>query len=317
MLRLSDVGEFGLIERIMRMIGDEHSPRVVLGPGDDAALLRPPAGQDLVVSTDALVEDTHFRWRSQAPATVGRRALVVNLSDLAAMGAKPLGFVVALAVPPSLALSKVEGLFAGLLREARIHACPLVGGNVAAARETSISITAFGNVAPGRALRRDAGRPGDRIFVTGSLGGAALARARSEREGTRLRKLPVPRLAAGSALARIRAVGGCIDISDGLLSDLEHLLAGAGLGAQIDLAKLPCPQGFRAACGRLGVDPEALMLTGGEDYELLFTLRARSSAGRSEASLARRLGVPVAEIGSVTARSGISGLPAGRGWRHF
>jgi thiamine-monophosphate kinase len=315
MRQLSDVGEFGLIERIIRRIGDPRSSRVLLGPGDDAAVLRPPAGRDLVVSTDALVEDVHFRWCSQAPATVGRRALLVNLSDLAAMGATPLGFVVALAAPPTLALARAEGLIAGLLREARAHACPLVGGNVAAARETSLAVTVFGSVAPGRALRRDAGRPGDRIFVTGSLGGAGLARIRAERTGARLRKLPVPRLAAGRALARIESVNGCIDISDGLVADLGHLLAKAGRGAEIDPGRIPCPQGFGTACRRLGVDSQALLLGGGEDYELLFSLGAR--ARLSEAALARRLAVPVAEIGRVTARPGISGLPAGGGWRHF
>jgi thiamine-monophosphate kinase len=315
MRRLSDVGEFGLIERIARKIANLPGPRVVLGPGDDAALLRPPAGRDLVVSTDALVEDVHFRWCSQAPATVGRRALLVNLSDLAAMGAMPLGCVLALSAPPALELERAEGLIDGLLREAEAHGCPLVGGNVAAARETSLAITVFGSVERGRALLREAGGPGDRIFVTGTLGGAALAHERSERRGTRLRRLPVPRLQAGRALARIESVNGCIDVSDGLVADLGHLLAKAGRGAEIDPARIPCPQGFELACRRLGVDPQALLLGGGEDYELLFSVRAR--ARLSEAVLARRLGVPVAEIGRVTAAAGISGLPVGSGWRHF
>jgi thiamine-monophosphate kinase len=318
MRRLEDVGEFGLIERIARMIGEQRPPRgVVLGPGDDAAILRPPAGKDLVVTTDALVEGVHFRWRNQAPRTVGRRALVVNLSDLAAMGALPLGCVVALAAPPALALNKALGLVAGLLCEAATHACPLVGGNVTAARETSIAITVFGWVDRRRALLRSGARPGDRVFVTGTLGGAALAVARAEREGTRLRKLPVPRLQAGRALSRMERAGACIDISDGLASDLEHLLEGARLGASIELTRVPRPRGFAAGCARVGLDPDRLVAAGGEDYELLFTLRAGSRTRGSEAALSRRLGVPVAEIGSITRGPGLEGLPRLRGWRHF
>jgi thiamine-monophosphate kinase len=319
MRTLADLGEFGLIERIARIAqiaqipGSVASSQVKLGIGDDAAVIRPRAGEDVVVTTDALIEGVHFRWRSQAAATIGRRALAVNLSDLAAMGAKPLACTLALAAPGGLGLRTLDGLVRGLTRAAHEHGCPLVGGNLARATTTSLTLTVLGVVPAGRALRRSAARAGDRIFVTGSLGGAALALARADLSGGQLRSVPVPRLAAGRALARLRARGACIDVSDGLAADLGHVLQASGVGAEIDLAAVPVPSGFARACARLGLDPGRLAAGGGEDYELLFTLR--ESAPRATA-LARRLGVAVSEIGRITRKRRLRGLPAG-GWSHF
>ena len=312
MRRLRDVGEFGLIELISRWVPD-GGRRVVLGPGDDAAVLRPPVGHDLVVNTDSLVEGVHYRFQTQSARLVGRRALIVSLSDLAAMGAAPLGCVAALCAPGALPLRRAEGLVRGILDEAQRHACPLVGGNLAAARETSITITVFGSVARGRDLRRHRLRAGDRLFVTGSLGGSALAVARAEREGRAIRTLPVPRLAAGRALGRMPGIGGCIDVSDGLVADLGHLLEGSGLGAEADAERIPTPRGFSSACKKLAVDPHRLSLGGGEDYELLFTLRRRASVSNLEG----RLGVPVSEVGRIVREPGIHGLHESAGWRHF
>lgn len=313
-MRVRDLGEFGLIARIERAAARvPGGPAVRLGIGDDAAVVRARAGEDLVVTSDAFVEDVHFRWRNESPRHVGRRALVANLSDLAAMGARPLGFTLALALPPQLEVKRVDGLVAGLLHEARIHGCPLVGGNVSAARETSLAITALGAAARGRALTRSGARRGDRILVTGVLGAAALDRARAEQPRGRIRRVAVPRLGAGRALARLRGVGGCIDVSDGLEADLAHLLEPAGLAAELDPAALPVPPGFAAACRRLGLDPEKLARTGGEDFELLFTLRP---SGPPAAALARRLGVPVCVIGRVVSAGAAHRRGAG-GWTHF
>ncbi|MBS1104760.1 MAG: thiamine-monophosphate kinase [Deltaproteobacteria bacterium] len=287
---------------------------MVLGIGDDAALLRLRAGDDLAVSTDALVEDVHFRFASEAPRSIGRRALAAALSDLAAMGARPLAVVAALAAPPTLPLAHAEGIVRGIVDGARRWDAPLVGGNVARAKQTSLTLTVLGAVRRGRALTRAGARPGDRIFVTGTLGGAALAVARAAR-GARVRIAPEPRLAAGLALARLLGVGACIDVSDGLVADLGHLLRASRVGAQIDPARVPRPAGFAAACRRAGADPERLALAGGEDYELLFTLRSRLAP----AALQRRLGVRVAEIGAITRVRGLRGLPAAgqTGWTHF
>jgi len=313
--RLREIGETGLIERIARRAGPVRpGGPVVLGIGDDAALLRTRAGEDVVVSSDAMVEDVHFRWAQESPVDVGRRALVANLSDLAAMGARPLGFTLSLAAPPDLPVARLDGLAAGLARESAAHGCPWVGGNLARARETSISITVVGAVTRGRALRRGDVRAGDRLYVTGTLGGQALARLQAERRGGRLRRVPVPRLEAGRALGRLRQRGGCIDVSDGLAADLGNLLRGTRLGADLEAEKVPRPRGFDAACGRLGVSPRDLALGGGEDYELLFSVRPDAPG---TAALSRRLGVPVTEVGRIGRRPGIRGLAGAAGWRHF
>jgi thiamine-monophosphate kinase len=313
-VQLRDLGERALIARIERKVrGRGRGPGaggVVLGIGDDAALLRVGRGEELVVSTDARVEDVHFRWRSDPPRIVGRTALAAALSDLAAMGARPLGFTLAMAAPGTLPLERFDGLLAGVVAESRRHGCPLVGGNLSDARETSLASTVFGAVARGRALRRRA-EPGDRILVTGVLGAAALARARAE-AGAPLRHVPAPRLAAGRRLSALASVRGCIDVSDGLDADLGQLL-GPGRRCAIDPARLPTPRGFARACRELGLDPLALARAGGEDYELLFALRPR---GPSAAALGRRLGVRVSELGRV-ARAAPGAGGGDSGWGHF
>ena len=328
---LGQVGEFDLIARIRARARALPGKQVVVGIGDDAAVLRPRAGEDLVVSADTLVENVHFRFRNQAPATLGRRALRVNLSDLAAMGARPVGFTLALTAPASLPIKTIDGLLRGLVEDADAYGCPLVGGNIARGRDVQLAVTVMGAVPRGRALLRDAARVRDRIFVTGSLGGAGLALARSEAEGVPLRHLPTPRVAAGRALLRRRDVGACIDLSDGLASDLDHVLAASGVGAEIDLASLPTPRGFNGACARAGIDPMVTATAAGEDYELLFTVRDPAGRRRGTSSvssssstptptpthLAKALGVPVFEIGRVVAGEGIRGLSRARGFAHF
>jgi thiamine-monophosphate kinase len=217
-VQLRDVGEFGLIERITRAAARSGAGRsVVLGPGDDAAVLRPPPGHDLVVSTDALVEGVHFRWRTQSPRIVGQRALLVALSDLSAMGVRPLGCTLALAAPSSLELPQAMGIARGFGAVAVRARCPLVGGNLTRARVTSLAVTVLGSAPAGRFLSRSAARPGDEIFVTGELGAAGLALARSERAGRRLSHLPPLRLRAGLALSGLARRGACIDLSDGFV----------------------------------------------------------------------------------------------------
>jgi thiamine-monophosphate kinase len=314
---LGDLSEFGWIDRIRRAAERAGVPRHVrVGIGDDAAVLRLRAGEDAVISTDALVEDTHFRWRSDPPRPVGRRAVAAGLSDLAAMGARPLGVTVAFAGPSDLPVRRLDDLVKGILDLCVRCEAPLVGGNVARARRTSLTVTALGAVRRGRALRRDAARRGDRILVTGRLGESALARARAGRSG-RVRHVPEPRLAAGRALARAGWTGACIDLSDGLVADLGHVLEASGVGARIVSAEIPRRRGFEAACRRARVDPARALLAGGEDYELLFTVRPDAPTATA---LSRRLGVAVAEIGRVVAHGlridGASPTDRG-GFRHF
>jgi len=314
-MRLRELGEFGLIERIARAAKRRGVPRgVVLGIGDDAALLRLRAREELAVSVDACFADVHFRLRNESPRTLGRRALAASLSDLAAMGARPLGCLLAMAAPPDFDVRSAEAIVAGVLAEGARHACPLVGGNLSRARELSLTFTALGAVARGRGLRRGCARAGDRLFVTGTLGAAALERALAERGRGRIRRVPSPRLRAGRALARLPGRVSCIDLSDGLAADVGQLLAGRALSAEIDPRRLPLAPGLRAACARAGLDPLALAAGGGGDYELLFTL---APAAPGAAALARRLGVPVREIGRVVRGPARSGSQGASGWRHF
>lgn len=314
--RLSDLGETALIDRIARRAGRAPGARWRLGIGDDAALLAGREREDLVFSTDTLVEGVHFRFSREGPRRVGRRALAVNLSDLASMGAAPVGCLLGLCAPPELPVATLDAIVAGFTFEARRFGCPLVGGNLSRASECSLAVTVIGRVASGRALRRAGVEPGDLLFVTGVLGLAALRRLAADRSGGRLLHVPEPRLQAGQRLARLRETRACIDLSDGLASDLGQLLrsarvgarAGARVGARIDPAALPRAPGFARACDRLGLDPLRLQSAGGEDYELLFAL-APSRLARDPGALARRLGVRVSRIGEVVSGRGIAGLP--------
>ena len=229
------------------------------------------------------------------------------------MGARPRGFTCALAAPGDLPLARRStGSLRGLLDGARRHACPLVGGNLTRARETSLVLTVFGGVAPGRALRRRA-RAGDRILVTGELGAAALARARAERSGTAAARGSRCRgCAQGRALARIAAVTGCIDVSDGLAADLG---APARAAAPLPRSTPPgsrCRAASRRRAGGSGSTRPRSPLAGGDDYELLFALRPD---GPSAAALARRLGVRVSELGRV--ERGRAASAARAGFEHF
>lgn len=309
--RLSDLGETALIARIAARAGHAPGGRWSLGIGDDAALLRTRAGEELVFSTDTLVEGVHFRFEREGAARVGRRALAVNLSDLAAMGARPVGALLGLCLPKRLPVATFDALVSGFARAARRFACPLVGGNLSRARAVSLAVTVIGCVGRGRALLRSGLRVGDELFVTGVLGRGALARLRADRSGRPLTYVPEPRLEAGQKLARLRGARACIDLSDGLASDLEQLLRPAGLAAELDATALPAPPGFARGCRDLGIDPLALQLHGGEDYELLFAL-APGRIAADPGALSQRLGVAVSRIGRVVAGRGIRGIPVKR-----
>jgi thiamine-monophosphate kinase len=313
---LADLGESVLIQRIARRAGHPSRKSWVLGIGDDAAILRTQNRDELVISTDAQVEGVHFRFDRERPRTIGRRAMAVNLSDLAAMGAEPVGALLSLCAPPDMALSVFDGLVAGFIDEGRRFDCPLVGGNMSSAQDCSLTVTVVGRCKRGAALRRKGLRDGDWLYVTGTLGVAALARLRADREGRRLHRVPEPRLAAGRALARIAGMSACIDLSDGLASDLGQLLDGTSLGAEIDAGGLPTPRAFDRRCRELGLDSAQVLAAGGEDYELLFAIHPRSAVLDPRA-LQRRLGVPVSRIGRVTRSSGIRGLPLVSRGHHF
>jgi thiamine-monophosphate kinase len=291
-------GEFALIARHFTRLGAPPHARVALGVGDDCALLQPQPGMQLAVSTDMLVEGRHF-LPTVAPERLGHKALAVNLSDLAACGAEPLGCTLALALP-RVDDDFLAGFARGLFALADAHGTALVGGDTTAGPLT-ICITVFGQVPPGQALLRSGARPGDDLWVSGSLGDARLAlgvfRGRVALPGAQFdavrlaMELPQPRVALGLALRGVASAA--IDLSDGLAGDLGHVLARSGVGAVVDVDALP-----RSVV--LAAQPPALqhecLLAGGDDYELLFTAPAAQrdavlAAGRSAGVAVTRFGV--------------------------
>ena len=326
---LRSLGEFGLIEAIRRRARvDRRVWR--LGIGDDAAVLRARPREELVFTTDALVEDVHFRWRTSDARSLGGKSLAVNLSDIAAMGAKPLGCLLTLGVPESVAPDRLTGFIDGLLRRARASHCPLVGGDTVRAPLWLISVAVVGAVSSGRALTRSGARAGDRLFVTGELGGAAAglallegpgAATPAERRLARRQLCPDPPVAAGPVLANARLARAAIDVSDGLAQDLGHVARESGLSAHVAVERVPLARGLATAAAKLGLDPLALALAGGEDYELLFS--APRNAPSAE-EYTRRLGCRVTEIGVLARGRGVHFTRAGRryepataGFQHF
>ena len=260
----------------------------------------PPCREELCVTTDAVVEGVHFSRPAFTLQDVGHKALAVNLSDLAAMGARPLWFTCAVAAP-ALTPADVRALGRGMGRLAALHGCALVGGNFTRARELSLCITAAGAAPPGGALLRSGARPGDLLYVSGELGAARraldeLASGRKVPAGDRQRR-PVPRVALG-LLAR-RFASACMDVSDGFAQDLGHLCRASGVRAEVSLALLPgAALGLEAA------------LSGGEDYELLLSVPPGRAAAFERAC--RRAGEQVARVGHFSAGRGVRLLQHGR-----
>ncbi|MGZ4618792.1 MAG: thiamine-phosphate kinase [Frankiaceae bacterium] len=266
-----DVGEFGLIERITRALGPQPAA-VLLGPGDDAAVVAAP-GETVVVSTDLLVEGRHFRFDWSTPYEVGRKAAAQNLADIAAMGASGTALLVGLAAPPALQLTVADGLVAGLRDEAAGVGAAVVGGDVVAAASVLLAVTALGDLQGRRPVTRAGARPGDRVVVAGRLGCSA-AGMRLIESGERdnpiagLHRCPDPPYVLGPQLARAGATA-MIDISDGLVADLGHVARASRVRIVLDVGALAA-----FALGPVTVDD---VLGGGEDHALAAML---PSAGR-------------------------------------
>ena len=311
-------GEFDLIARIRARVATRAD--VVLGIGDDAALLAPPPGRQLVVTADTLNDGVHFP-RGTSPADIGWKALAVNLSDLASMGAEPAWCTLSLSLPQSDP-AWIEGFLDGFLDLAGQHDIALVGGDTTRG-PLSIAVTAMGLVEPGRALRRDGARVGDEVWVTGTLGDAAGGLALLDREPVpalraRLDR-PTPRVAAGRALAGIATA--CVDVSDGLLADLGHVCARSHVAARIDVDALPASAALMEVIGE--ADRIALQASGGDDYELCFT--APADAGADIGAVSAQLGLRITRIGRIVAGEGVHPVDAKsqpwssprRGYDHF
>jgi thiamine-monophosphate kinase len=342
------MGELALIERIrsggLSAGALERGAGVVLGIGDDCAILRPPRGHEVLVTTDFTLEGRHFRRDWHPPESVGHRALARGLSDLAAMGARPLAAFLSLALPGEMLATRagrgwVDRFFAGLRGLAEQYGVPLAGGDTAESADGLVlaDIVLVGSAPAGRALRRGGGRVGDALYVTGELGGAAAELAEMERRGGKRQPtlsdkagkdgppgsvgvhpqmFPRPRVAVGLALLRRRLATAAIDLSDGLSTDLAHLCRESGVGADVQLDALPIHPLAAHATPERAV---GLALHGGEDYELLF---AAPSTVRMPRSVA---GVRIMRIGELVRGGAIVVVDsAGRrrplkpgGWEHF
>ena len=334
---LSVIGEDAIVRVFTgarRPSGGGRGLSVLVGPGDDAALVRPPRGARLLLTTDLLAEGVHFRRGWASPADLGWKLAAVNASDIAAMGGRPLWALLSLALPPGLGSSFTTGLGRGLRAAARRFGFALVGGDTCASGAGIFLSLTLAGVAGPRVLARDGARPGELIFVTGHLGASALGLAALERHGAALpaalrrcarRHLrPEPRMAFGAALARTGLARAAMDVSDGVARDLGRLCAASRVGAEVEAGRLPVLRSSTRAALLLGRDAAAAALHGGEEYELLFTARPRDE--RQVTALGERLGLPVTAIGRILPRrDGVTVVgrdgrrlpltPAG--WEHF
>ncbi|MDR2128634.1 MAG: thiamine-phosphate kinase [Burkholderiaceae bacterium] len=309
------MGEFDLIERFFKPAAAQPgaAAQIALGIGDDCALLQPGAGMQLAVSSDMLVQGRHF-FADADPVALGHKALAVNLSDLAAMGARPLCFTLALALPAADECW-LAGFSNGLLALARQHQCPLVGGDTTRG-PLNICICVLGEVPAGQALRRSGAQVDDDIWVSGTLGDARLALQALQgqcalpapvlAQARQRLDRPTPRVALGQALRGIAS--SAIDLSDGLAADLRHVLRASDVGAVLDATALANLLAVGASTFAASDLPDAptclsLALTGGDDYELLFTAAPARQADILAA--ARTAQTPVTRVGHVVAERGL------------
>jgi thiamine-monophosphate kinase len=293
---------------------------LVLGPGDDAALWRPSRGCETVLTCDLLAEGVHFDLRHTSAWELGAKAAAVNLSDLASMGAQPRLFLVSVALPARAGLGRawLADFHAGLHAWMGAFGAQAAGGDLSGSKGgVFIDVCAIGEVERGRAMRRSAARPGDVVFVSGPLGGAAaglaLQRSKSLSRGVdaawaeqlrRKQRLPLPQVLAGRWLLQERAARACIDISDGLASEAWHLSRESGVRLDLDLDAIPLAPGVARVASLQGLRPADFALDGGEDYELLFTVPAGAGA-RVRDRMAHYTGCAPAAIGVVARGRGV------------
>ena len=284
MSKTKGLGEFELIHRLSSRLKFRAS-NTVLGIGDDCAVYPVKSGANEVISTDALVEDIHFKLSTTTPEALGRKALSASLSDIAAMGGTPKRVLVTLGIPKKISVSFLDRLYTGFNSICNLFKVELVGGDtVSSPKCFFINVSIIGEVNPGRVFTRRGARPGDLIFVTGTLGDSSLGlqllskkkRGAFSKDHKFLigRHLdPTPRVLEARILARSRInITSMIDISDGLAQDLSHICKASKVGARIQEDRLPRSAEFSRTCNRNQIDPFPFLLNGGEDYELLFTL---------------------------------------------
>jgi thiamine-monophosphate kinase len=334
---VSDIGERGLIEAVRARV-PPPPPQLLIGIGDDAAVFRPERGALQVLTTDAFVEGVHFDRRFSSASDIGYKALAVNVSDVAAMGGTPTLALLSLMLPESTPLADVDGILDGLLDMAQAVGVALAGGNITRSPGPLIvDVTLAGAVRPRRVLTRSGGRPGDAVYVSGTVGAGAaglgwlkthasdVTAAPDDRdlaECVRRYRRPEPRTRLGALLGRTRTATACMDLRDGLADAVRQVAAASGTGAAIDGSLLPVGQGARQWFETHHADPLMAILAGGDDYELLFTVPARLR-GRLRGVARQARGVPFTRIGELTADGSLCVVTSGGpralppGFSHF
>jgi thiamine-monophosphate kinase len=323
---VSEIGERGLIERIRGKLPGPPADLLV-GPGDDAAVVRPERGAFEILTTDAVVEGVHFDRRFSTPGDVGHKALAINLSDIASMGGTPRFALLSLLLPESCSLEAFDGLLDGFLKLASQARVTVAGGNISRSPgPLVVDVTVTGSVRPRKILTRSGGRPGDRLYVSGTIGASSAGLSWLEQhagaggigapEGAVLdcverHRRPQPRVRLGAVIGRTRAASACMDLSDGLADAVRQVAEASGTGARIDADRLPIHQGALEIFGGAGKDPVESALAGGDDYELLFAVPARFK-GRFRA--AARLGHAAGWNSSSTPTTRRGGPPAPTQW---
>ena len=339
--RSSPRSEFDFINSLRKRVESLATQSLVAGIGDDAAVVRNAAGKDTVITADLLVEDIDFHRTTTPPYLLGHKALAISLSDVAAMGARPLCSLISIGVPDDVWQTDfLDRLYDGLLDLANRYGVQLIGGDTSRTTDKIvIDSIVTGECGGGASVMRSGAKAGDQIFVTGSLGAAAAGLRLIERgahlaeqnlgdedsqklDHILLRQLrPEPRVGWGMVLGSERLATAMIDLSDGLSSDLNHLCEASGVGALIDSSLLPIDDRVQELCGRRALDPLQLALHGGEDFELLFTVKPENAA-----RLPRRVdGVEIKRIGDVMSTNyGVKISEGSRiwdlrpgGWKHF
>ncbi len=335
---LSDIGEFGLIDRIHRLLEKEglRAPGITLGIGDDAASFCPRAGHEILVTCDSMVEGRHYLPNHITPFDLGRRAMTLNISDIGAMGGQPLYALVSLGLKAETLMTDVEAMYRGFIAELNPFGASIIGGNVTKAEHAIfIDITLIGEAKPEKIVRRSTAKAGDIILITGYPGQSAAGlhlllnavdgEDLSDHPLVRAFNTPSHRAREGKAIAQSGYATAMIDTSDGFLGDLGHVCEESGVGATLNLDSIPISEELRKAAVKLGLDPYELVLKESDDYELIVTCSAGNVEGvRSAVSAVSD--VPVTEVGRITdAADGIKLIfhdgtqraitPAG--WDHF
>ncbi len=337
-LTLSDIGEFGLIDRIHELLQKEglEAAGITLGIGDDTASFRPRAGYELLVTCDAMVEGRHYLPEHINPLNLGRRAMALNISDIGAMGGRPLYALVSLGLKAETPVSDVEAMYRGFIAELNPFDASIIGGNVTKSEHaTFVDITLIGEVEQGKMIHRSTAKPGNAILVTGYPGQAAaglylLLNAQptedlSDHPLVRTFNTPSHRAREGRAIAQSGYATAMIDTSDGFLGDLGHICKQSGVGARLMQERLPVGKELREAATLLGRDPYELVLGQSDDYELIITCPPRDVDG-VRASVAAVSEVPITEVGQITQEAlaikliqpdGTERAVTPAGWDHF